>query len=92
MMKRLTTIGLFAVAAGVLSGCGVRGDLDRPPPIFSSPPNEEARQPVSSAVEVAAAPERAEDEAYYNGLGGEIPKADPEADIGETGLDEVSPD
>ena len=92
MMKRLTTIGLFAVAAGVLSGCGVRGDLDRPPPIFSSPPDDEARQPVASTVEVAAAPARSEDQAYYNGLGGEIPKADPEADIGETGLDEVSPD
>ena len=65
----------------------MRGDLDRPPPIFSSsPPDEEARQPVSATVAVAQAPAKSADEAYYNELGGEIPKSDPAADIGESGL------
>jgi len=33
-MKRLTLAFLGAAAALVLSGCGIRGDLERPPPFW----------------------------------------------------------
>ena len=91
-MKRLSATVFLATATLGLAGCGVRGDLDRPPPIFSSEPDEEARTPVDTTVEVAGAPQRSADEAYYNELGGEIPKSDPEADIGESGMGDVSPE
>ena len=92
-MKRTiaTTMALSALAA--LSGCGIRGDLERPPPIFSSePPTEEAQMPVDTTIEVAETAPKPADEAYYNDLGGEIPKADPEDDINESGMDDVGSD
>lgn len=33
-MKRLTAALLGASAAALLGGCGVRGDLERPPPLW----------------------------------------------------------
>lgn len=86
----LTTTGL--ALATVLTACGVRGDLDRPPPIFSDPPSEEAQTPVAAPVEFAMAPEKTDDAAYYNSLGGEIPKPDPEADVSEDGMGEIGSD
>ena len=91
-MKRLSAIVLLGAATFGLAGCGVRGDLDRPPPIFSSAPDEAARTPVDTAVEVDGPPARSADEAYYIDLGGEIPKSDPEADIDESGMGDVSPE
>jgi len=83
---------LFATGialTGILGGCGIRGDLQRPPPIFSEPPSEEAQTPVDVPVEFALAPERSADTAYYNSLGGEIPKPDPAAEVGEDELGDI---
>lgn len=33
-MKKRLTIGLLALTTLVLAGCGLRGDLDRPPPMW----------------------------------------------------------
>lgn len=33
-MKKCLTLGLIALGALVLTGCGLRGDLDRPPPMW----------------------------------------------------------
>lgn len=35
-MKRLTLAFLGAASALVLSGCGIRGDLERPPPFWGA--------------------------------------------------------
>ncbi|MEO1659666.1 MAG: lipoprotein [Pseudomonadota bacterium] len=73
-----------------LAGCGLRGDLERPPPIFSDPPSEEAQQPVDAAVEYAGA-DINDETTYYNSLGGEIPKPAPDVDVEEDYMGEVSP-
>lgn len=83
-----TALALSVMAA--LSGCGLRGDLERPPPIFSEPPTEEAQQPVDAAVEYAGA-EIQDNQTYYNSLGGEIPKPAPDVDVEEDSMGEVSP-
>ncbi|WP_084396326.1 LPS translocon maturation chaperone LptM [Henriciella aquimarina] len=90
-MKRVLKLSIGVSVCAFLAGCGIRGDLERPPPIFSDPPSEEAQTPVDVPVEFALAPERSEDEAYYNELGGEIPKPDPEANVDESGMGEVGP-
>lgn len=90
-MKKTILITLSLTATGLLAGCGIRGDLQRPPPIFSDPPSEEAKQPVDAPVAFAMAPIGAEDEAHYNSLGGEIPKPDPATEVDEGGLGEISP-
>ncbi|MEM9377432.1 MAG: lipoprotein, partial [Pseudomonadota bacterium] len=41
-MKILVKSALALSAMASLAGCGLRGDLERPPPIFSDPPSEEA--------------------------------------------------
>ena len=71
-MRTLKTALALSVMAG-LAGCGLRGDLERPPPIFSDPPSEEAQQPVDAVAEFAGA-EINDETTYYNSLGGEIPK------------------
>lgn len=83
-----TALALSAFAS--LAGCGLRGDLERPPPIFSEPPTEEAQQPVDSAALFAGAEIR-DDTTYYNSLGGEIPKPAPDVDVEEDFMGEVSP-
>ncbi len=89
MKRPIAATLLLSVLAG-LGACGIRGDLERPPPIFSDPPDEEAQQPVDAPVAFALAPERSDDSAYYNSLGGEIPKPDPEAEVGEDGMGDVN--
>ena len=89
MKFRIKTAFAYAALAA-LSGCGLRGDLERPPPIFSEPPSEEAKVPVDTLVVVAESsidPNRT----YYNPLGGEIPKPAPGVDVGEEGMAEVGP-
>ena len=54
MKQVIKTALAMSVLAG-LAGCGLRGDLERPPPIFSEPPTEEAQKPVDSAALFAAA-------------------------------------
>ncbi|MEQ8404051.1 MAG: lipoprotein [Oceanicaulis sp.] len=45
-MTRLAVLLLAAAAAPVLSGCGIRGDLDRPPPIWG-PDDRETVDPAT---------------------------------------------
>lgn len=90
-MMRTVKLALGLSALATLAACGIRGDLERPPPIFTDPPDEEALKPVDAPAEFALAPEKSADEAYYNELGGETPKPDPTADVGEDGLGEVNP-
>ena len=90
-MKHPVKTLLALAGLSVLAGCGIRGDLERPPPIFSDPPDEEAIKPVDAPVAFALAPEKPQDDAYYNTLGGEIPKPDPTATVGEGGLGEIEP-
>ncbi len=44
MTTRLTAAGLTALAALLLSGCGVRGDLERPPPLWGPDERSEAER------------------------------------------------
>lgn len=44
MTTRLTAAGLTALAALMLSGCGVRGDLERPPPLWGPDERSEAER------------------------------------------------
>lgn len=90
-MKSTARLTLALGGLSLLAACGIRGDLERPPPIFSDPPSEEASQPVDAPVAFAGPPEKTPDDPYYNALGGEIPKADPAADVGEDGLGEIEP-
>jgi len=88
-MKPIKTVLALSALAG-LAGCGLRGDLERPPPIFSEPPTEEAQQPVDTTAMFAGADIR-EETTYYNSLGGEIPKPAPDVDVEEDSMGEVSP-
>ncbi|MCR9271004.1 MAG: LPS translocon maturation chaperone LptM [Henriciella sp.] len=89
-MKRVIKTGLAISALAALASCGLRGDLETPPPIFSDPPSEEAQLPVDAAVQFAAA-EIDDGRVYYNSLGGEIPKPAPDVDVEEESMGEVSP-
>lgn len=91
MTKNSIRLTLALTTAALLAGCGIRGDLERPPPIFSEPPGEEARKPVDAPVEFAMVPVKSQDEAHYNPLGGETPKPDPTTDVDEGGLGEIEP-
>ncbi|MGJ3232449.1 MAG: LPS translocon maturation chaperone LptM [Oceanicaulis sp.] len=44
-MIRLCVLFLAAAAALVLSGCGIRGDLERPPPLWGPDERPEAIDP-----------------------------------------------
>ncbi|MEL8055168.1 MAG: lipoprotein [Pseudomonadota bacterium] len=89
-MKTVIKTALAFSALAALAGCGLRGDLERPPPIFSDPPSEEAQKPVDSPAVFAQAPID-QNRVYYNSLGGEIPKPAPEANVDEDAMSEVSP-
>lgn len=89
-MKQMIKIALaFSVLAG-LAGCGLRGDLERPPPILSEPPTEETQKPVDTAV-LFAGSDINDGTTYYNSLGGEIPKPAPTLEVEEESMGEVSP-
>ena len=88
-MKRVIMTGM-ALTTLALAGCGVRGDLKTPPPIFSEPPSEEAQLPVDAVAQFAEM-SIDEDKVYYNALGGEIPKPAPDVDVEEEAMGEVSP-
>lgn len=81
----LIAIGL---AAG-LGACGLRGDLERPGPVFSDPPSEEAMLPVDVAAPYTVA--EIGDGTYFNPLGGEIPIPAPDADVEDEGMGEIGP-
>ncbi len=89
-MKHVIKTALALTAFAALAGCGLRGDLERPDPIFSEPPTEEAKTPVDAPAQYAGA-EIDENRTYYNSLGGEIPKPAPDTDVEEDSMGEVSP-
>jgi predicted small lipoprotein YifL len=37
-MKRLASLVLVALSALTVAACGLRGDLERPPPLWGDPP------------------------------------------------------
>lgn len=89
-MRTVIKTALAFSALAALAGCGLRGDLERPPPIFSDPPSDEAMVPVDSPAQLAEAtidPDRT----YLNPLGGEIPKPAPDVNVDEDTMSEVSP-
>jgi len=83
-----TAIAFAALAS--LAGCGLRGDLERPPPVFSKPPTDEAKVPVDVPVTFSFAAIN-QDQTYLNPLGGEIPKPAPRDNVEEGSMGEVSP-
>ncbi len=56
-MIRIAIAFLAAAAALVLSGCGIRGDLERPPPLWGAESRPQAAEiahaPASGAGEAA---------------------------------------
>ncbi|WP_417493140.1 LPS translocon maturation chaperone LptM [Maricaulis sp.] len=54
MMKRLSSLTLILLVTSVLGACGLRGDLERPEPMWGHPQDAEA--PGGTADEPAAAP------------------------------------
>ena len=55
---------VLALCAALLSACGLRGDLVRPPPLWGNPPNEGPLDPRTiKAAEEAAAAEKARQDA-----------------------------
>lgn len=38
MKRRLAALVLTALSALAVAGCGLRGDLERPPPMWGAPP------------------------------------------------------
>ncbi len=89
-MKRTIKTALALSGFAAVTSCGLPGDLERPPPIFSEPPSEEAMVPVDAPA-LFAGNEIRDDATYYNSLGGEIPKPAPNADVEEESMGEVSP-
>ena len=47
----MRTILLFAVSLTALAGCGIRGDLVRPVPLWGDPPNEGPNDPRTLKAE-----------------------------------------
>ncbi len=62
-MKKLTLAFLGLAAAMVLSGCGIRGDLERPPPFWGA----DERSDEERAYETEDAPSQTESEPTANG-------------------------
>ncbi len=89
-MKHKIKTALAFSALASLAACGLRGDLERPPPILTEPPTEETSMPVDSAV-LFAGNDINDGTTYYNSLGGEIPKPAPTVEIEEESMGEVSP-
>jgi predicted small lipoprotein YifL len=52
MMKRLTSLILILLGTASLSACGLRGDLERPAPMWGHP--QDADAPADAADEPAA--------------------------------------
>lgn len=65
-MTRTIVRAVVAIAMGAfaLSACGLRGDLERPVPLWGNPPNEGPLDPRTiKAAEEAAAAEQARQDA-----------------------------
>ncbi|MEL6830978.1 MAG: lipoprotein [Pseudomonadota bacterium] len=89
-MTRQMKLAIAATFTLALAGCGLRGDLERPPPIFSQPPSEEAKKPLDTLVAYQVA-EMDPTRTYLNSFGGEIPKPSPGEDVLEESMGEFEP-
>jgi len=49
MKRRLAHIVLVTLSALVVTACGLRGELERPPPLWGDPPADEAANGDGSA-------------------------------------------
>ena len=85
-MKRFTyVVAAAALSLPLLSGCGLRGDLERPEPIF------EEKEEVAK-VEPAPPPTRVVTNRTVirrNAEGGIIPNASPSTPVSEGGLADI---
>lgn len=61
-MKRLTLAFLGAAAALVLSGCGIRGDLERPPPFWGTDERTAEERAYETEDDAETASEESADE------------------------------
>lgn len=61
-MKRLILAFLGAAAALVLSGCGIRGDLERPPPFWGTDERTAEERAYETEDETDTASEESADE------------------------------
>jgi Prokaryotic lipoprotein-attachment site len=60
----IRTVLVLGIAVTLTAGCGLRGDLVRPVPMWGNPPNEGPLDPRTiKAVEEAAAAEKARQDA-----------------------------
>lgn len=50
-MKRLANLTLILVSAMAVTACGLRGSLERPPPLWGDPPAEESSDDGQTATE-----------------------------------------
>lgn len=81
----LSSLTFGAVALLALSACGLRGDLERPEPMFGEPE-------ASVEAELATEEKPFEDDPQarrgprFNEFGGEIPEAAPVEEVEETPL------
>lgn len=83
-MKRLTYSTLAAIiAVPMLSGCGLRGDLERPEPIFEKPDEDASADAQTTDVASNRTVIR------RNAQGGIIPDAAPTTAVNEGGLDDI---
>ena len=80
-MKRFIPISFATLlSAATLAGCGLRGDLERPEPIFDKPEEEEKVETVA---------ERNVTIVRRNADGDIIPDASPSEPVSEGGLEDI---
>lgn len=53
MLKRLALTLVLACSAVTFSGCGVRGDLERPPPVWGPDERSESERAHETGAETA---------------------------------------
>lgn len=90
-MNRLKTLSAATlIALPMLSGCGLRGELERPEPILQEAPKEKPQAVTTTTTrrvvtrQVATGPRR-------NADGGIIPNAAPSVPVTEGGLADIPP-
>ena len=82
-MKRLIPISFVTLlSAATLAGCGLRGDLERPEPLFDKSEEEKAETPSTRVVTNRTVIRR-------NADGDIIPDASPSQPVSEGGLEDI---
>ena len=91
-MKQLAKFSLTAaVALSMLAGCGLRGDLERPDPLFQEKKEvvEVTKVEPTPTVTRVVRNTRPTTTIRRNADGGVIPKASPSTPVSEGGLDDI---